>query len=100
MGFTVILSKPVLVPMQDVDFLGITLNSMELTATLPLRRRSHNKSQGGLLLEGGTNVHALAVFIDLTVASDPAVTLVPLEYKFIRDYQKQGIPTKQRHLRF
>ncbi|XP_045127706.1 uncharacterized protein LOC123514122 [Portunus trituberculatus] len=82
-GLTVNLSKSVLVPMQEVEFLGILLNSLEMTATLPLRRKDGIKKQDGLLLKGDTTLYDLAAFIGLAVASDPAVTLAPLRYKYL-----------------
>ncbi|KAK3881370.1 hypothetical protein Pcinc_014187 [Petrolisthes cinctipes] len=82
-GLTVNLNKSVLVPTQEIEFLGITLNSLNMTATLPSRRRNNIKEQGSLLLKGGTSLHALAVFTGLTVASEPAVTLAPLRYKYL-----------------
>ncbi|KAK4303876.1 hypothetical protein Pmani_024127 [Petrolisthes manimaculis] len=82
-GLTVNLNKSVLVPTQKVEFLGITLNSSDMTATLPSRRRHSIKKHGNLLLKGDTSLHALAVFIGLTVASEPAVTLAPLRYKYL-----------------
>lgn len=54
-----------------------------MTATLPSRRRNNIKEQGSVLLKGGTRLHALALFIGLTVASEPAVTLAPLRYKYL-----------------
>lgn len=82
-GLTINVNKSVLVPSQKVDFLGITLNSSNMTATLPSRRRDRIKQQGSSLLKGGTSLHALAVFIGLAVASGPAVTLAPLRYKYL-----------------
>lgn len=38
-GLTINVNKFVLVPSQKVEFLGITLNSSNMTATLPSRKR-------------------------------------------------------------
>lgn len=94
-GLAVNLNKSVLVPTQEIEFLGITLNSSNMTATLHSRKRNNSKEQGSLLLKGGTSLHALAVFIGLTVASEPAMTLAPLRYRYLEIVRnKEFVKTK------
>lgn len=83
LGLTINVQKSVLDPTQVVEFLGIVLNSVSMTATLPRRRREHIKAQGRLLLQAGVTLHDLASFIGMTVASNPAVELAPLRYKYL-----------------
>ena len=66
-----------------MEFLGVLLNSWDITATLPSRKKEHIKEQSLLLLKKDTTLHDLASFIGLTVASDPAVELAPLRYKYL-----------------
>ena len=40
---TVNINKSVLVPTHEVEFLGIILNSVSMTATLPFRKKEHSK---------------------------------------------------------
>lgn len=84
-GLTVNLNKSVLVPTQEIEFLGITLNSSNMTANLPSRRRNNIKEQG-LLIKGDTCLHAVAAFIGLTCSdfSSPKIQI-------LRDCQEQEI---------
>lgn len=83
LGLTIHVQKSVLTPTQEVEFLGVVFNSTNMTATLPFRRREHIKEQGRLLLKGLVTLHDLSSFIGMAVASDPAVELAPLRYKYI-----------------
>lgn len=82
-GLTINVKKSVLTPTQEVEFLGIILNSVTMTATLPSRRKERIKTQGLRLLNKNPTLHDLAVFIGLAVASDSAVPLAPLRYKYL-----------------
>lgn len=59
------MSRNLLTPTQEVEFLGIILNSVTMTATLPSRRKERIKTQGLRLLNKNPTLHDLAVFIDL-----------------------------------
>lgn len=65
-------------PTQEV-FLGVILISADMTAA----RKEHIKAQGWLLLKREAAFLDLSSFIGLTVASDPAVELAPLRYKYL-----------------
>lgn len=82
-GLTVNVKKSVLFPTQEVEFLGIILNSVTMTASLPSRRKESIKAHGLSLLRGGSTLHDLAAFIGLAVASEAAVNLAPLRYKYL-----------------
>ena len=83
LGLTINVQKSVLTPTQEIEFLGIVLNSVSMTATLPVRRRERIKQQGKFLLREGITLRDLAIFIGLAVASTPAVPLAPLKYKYL-----------------
>ena len=91
LGLTVNVDKSVLIPTHEVEFLGIILNSVSMTATLPSRKRDRIKEQGLCLLKGEVTLHALASFIGLTVASAPAVNLAPLRYKYLEIIRNKGL---------
>ena len=91
LGLTVNVNKSVLVPTHEVEFLGIILNSVTMTATLPFRKKQHIEKQGLLLLGGEVTLHALASFIGLAVASAPAVSLAPLTYKYLEIIRNNGL---------
>jgi len=82
-GLTINVQKSILEPTQEVEFLGVILNSRDMTSKLPSHRREHIKEQGLLLLKKEVTLHDLASFVGLTVASDPAVELAPLRYKYL-----------------
>ena len=90
-GITVNVRKSVLTPTQEVEFLGITLNSVNMSATLPSRRKESIKSQGLRLLKKDPTLHDLAVFIGLAVASDSAVNLARLSYKYLEIVRNQEL---------
>lgn len=83
LGITINIRKSVLTPSQEVEFLGVLLNSASMTATLPTRRMERIKQQGELLLRQNIILRDLATFIGLAVASTPAVQLAPLRYKYL-----------------
>ena len=84
LGLTVNPHKSVLEPTQEIEFLGVILNSVDMTATLTPRRKKHIKAQGSLLLNKDViSLLELSSFIGMAVASDPAVELAPLRYKYL-----------------
>ena len=91
LGLTVNVNKSVLVPTHEVEFLGIILNSVSMTAILPFRKKERIKKQGLLLLGGEVTLLALASFIGLAVASAPAVSLASLRYKYLEIIRNNGL---------
>lgn len=91
LGLTVQVKKSVLVPTQVVEFLGIVLDSVSMSATLPPRRKERIKSQGAVLLQGDPSIHDLASFVGLAVASEPAVNLAPLRYKYLEIVKNENL---------
>lgn len=83
LGLTVNLDKSVLTPTQEIVFLGVILNSVDMTATLTPRKKECIKAQGLFLLNRDVSLLALSSFIGMVVASDPAVELAPLRYKYL-----------------
>lgn len=91
LGLTINVHKSVLEPCQQVEFLGIVLDSSNMVATLPLRRRLRIKHQGELLLRQAVTVQDLASFIGLAVAATPAVQLAPLRYKYLEILRNRAL---------
>ena len=83
LGLTINVKKLVLEPTTTVKFLGVLLNSSNMTATLPFCRRERIKQQDKLLLRRKVTLQELASFIGLAVASVPAVQLASLRYKYL-----------------
>ena len=83
LGLTVNPKKSVLFPTQEIEFLGVILNSEVMTSTLTSRKKDRIKAQGLLLLDGVVSLHSRSSFIGMAVASDPAVELAPLRYKYL-----------------
>ena len=59
------------------------LNSTDMTAALPSVRKERIKAQDRLLLNKEVTLLELPSFIALTVASDPAVELAQIIYKYL-----------------
>ena len=59
------------------------LNSTDMTAALPSVRKERIKAQDRLLLKKEVTLLELPSFIALTVASDQAVELVQIIYKYL-----------------
>ncbi|MPC59024.1 hypothetical protein E2C01_053039 [Portunus trituberculatus] len=70
-------------PIQEVGFLGVVLNSVDITTTLAYHRKKRIKKQGLQLLRGDITLHDLASFNGLAMAAKPAVKLPPLRYKYL-----------------
>ena len=90
-GLTVNVKKSVLFPTQEVEFLGLILNSVTMTASLPSRRKESIKAHGLRLLHGASTLRDLAAFIGLAVASEAAVNLAPLRYKYLEIVRNQAL---------
>lgn len=91
LGLTVNVKKSVLDPTREIEFLGVLFNSVNMTATLPQRKKDCIKDQGISLLKEDISLHSLASFIGLTVAAAPAVSLAPLRYKYLEIVRNQGL---------
>ena len=83
LGLTVNLTKSSLTPTQEVEFLGVILNSVAMTTTLTSRKKERIRAQGLWLLNEVVSLGELSTFIGMAVASDPAVELAPLRYKYL-----------------
>ena len=91
LGLTVNVRKSVLEPTQKVTFLGVVLDSVSMTVTLPSCRKERIKDQGLVLLKDNVTLQDLASFIGLAVASAPAVELAPLRYRYLEILRNQGL---------
>lgn len=83
LGLTINTQKSVLEPTQEIEFLGVILNTVDMTATLTPRRTDIIKAQRLLQLKDHVTLHKLSSFIGITMASDPAMELGPLRYKYL-----------------
>ena len=84
LGLTVNMSKSVLTPVQSVQFLGVILDSVSMTVTLPGGKISKIKKLGATLLSRNVcAIHDLASFIGQVVFAGIAVPQAPLRYKYL-----------------
>ncbi len=82
LGLTVHLDKSVLHPVQEIEYLGVVLNSKSMTVSLSQRKKDKIVNLGLQLLDQKkVTVQDLSVFIGNVVAAEPAVLHAPLHYK-------------------
>ena len=84
LGLTVNMSKSVLVPVQVIHFLGVILDSVTMTITLPAEKVAKIKTLGATLLRRDvSSIQDLASFIGQVVFAGIAVPQAPLRYKYL-----------------
>lgn len=89
LGFTVNYLKSVLVPSQQMEFLGSLVNSLDLSLSLPRDkiRKIQSKCQD-LLNTPVTTVRELSKFLGLLSSSIQAVFPAPLHYRYLQQANK------------
>ncbi|XP_067021506.1 uncharacterized protein [Acropora muricata] len=81
-GFVIHPEKSVLIPTQELEFLGFLLNSISMTIRLPPSKAAHVKSAcENLLSETKVTIRELAHVIGLLVSSLPGVQFGRLHYR-------------------
>ena len=81
-GFVIHPEKSVLIPTQELEFLGFLLNSISMTIRFPLSKAAHVKSAcENLLLKTKVTIRELAHVIGLLVSSLPGVQFGRLHYR-------------------
>ena len=84
LGLTIHMSKSVLIPLQVIEFLGVILDSVNMTVTLPAGKITKIKNLGkSLLRKQMTSILELASFIGQVVFASIAVPQAPLRYKYL-----------------
>lgn len=82
LGFVIHPDKSVLIPTQELEFLGFLLNSISMTIRLPPSKAAHVKSAcENLLLKTKVTVRELAHVIGFLVSSLPGVQFGRLHYR-------------------
>ena len=82
LGFVIHPEKSVLIPTQELEFLGFLLNSISMTIQLPPSKAAHVKSAcENLLLKTKVTIRELAHVIGLLVSSLPGVQFGRLHYR-------------------
>ena len=82
LGFVIHPEKSVLIPTQELEFLGFLLNSISMTIRLPPLKAAHVKSVcDNLLLKTKVTIRELAHVIGLLVSSLPGVQFGRLHYR-------------------
>ena len=85
LGFTVNYQKSILVPSQQMEFLGSLVNSINLTLSLPRDKIRKIQSKCQDLLETPvTTVRELSKFLGLLSSSIQAVFPAPLHYRYLQ----------------
>ena len=92
LGFTVNYLKSVLVPSQQMEFLGSLVNSLDLSLSLPRDkiRKIQSKCQD-LLNTPVTTVRELSKFLGLLSSSIQAVFPAPLHYRYLQQAKNSVI---------
>lgn len=82
-------------PTQEIEFLGVILTSVDMTATLPLRRTQHTKAQGFLILN--KDVVSLFELASFWYGSSlwSYCELAPLRYKCLAVIRRKGLARYQ-----
>ena len=82
LGFVIHPEKSVLIPTQELEFLGFLLNSISMTIRLPPSKAAHVKlACENLLLKTKVTIRELAHVIGLLVSSLPGVQFGRLHYR-------------------
>jgi len=99
LGFRMLEKKCVLKPAQEMEFLGYTINSKEMTFSVPRKKvRNLRKEAGRLINRPTTTPRQVACFVGRIVAHSLALTpaklktrsLMKTKNEFIRRYKKKG----------
>ena len=92
LGFIVHPEKSMLVPSQTVQYLGVIINSCDMTVTLTEERKASLLSACDQLLRAGrVTIQDLAKMIGKIVASFPAVKFGPLHYRHLEGCKKAAL---------
>ena len=92
LGFTINVGKSNLIPSQRIEFLGYDLNSKDMSATLPERKCEWICELGYRILTPAlVRIRDLASFIGTVVATEHAVPLAALRYKYLEIVRNDGL---------
>lgn len=88
MGFTIHPEKSVLVPVQEISFLGFLINSKKMTISLPSDKAKEIKDLGSkLTIKYEIQIRELAKLKGKMDAASPAVQHAPLRYRNIEIFK-------------
>ena len=88
LGFTIHPEKSVLVPVQEISFLGFLINSKKMTISLLPDKAKEIKDLGSkLTIKYEIQIRELAKLIGKMVAASPAVQHAPLRYRNIEIFK-------------
>lgn len=94
LGFTVNYLKSVLVPSQQMEFLGSLVDSVNLSLSLPRDKIRKIQSNCQLLLDNPvTSVRELSKFLGLLSSSIQAVFPAPLHYRYLQQAKNAVLKT-------
>ena len=94
LGLTINLAKSVLLPTRSIEYLGVVINSVDMTVTLTPRKQ--NKIAGladALLKKSVVTIQELAAFLGNLVAADVAIVNGPLHYKDLEIVRNNALST-------
>ena len=96
LGFTVNYLKSVLVPSQQMEFLGSLVDSVNLSLSLPRNKIRKIQSNCQLLLENPvTSVRELSKFLGLLSSSIQAVFPAPLHYRYLQQAENAVLKSRK-----
>ena len=96
LGFVANYPKSVLIPSQEIEFLGFIVNSLNLSLSLPTDKIKKVRQNCQRLLDNPVvTVRELAKFLGLLSASVQAVFPAPLNYRYLQ-HAKNSVLKKQK----
>ena len=85
LGFIINVSKSVLVPTKQLDFLGFSINTSVMSITLPPAKAAEIRQEASRLLKlPSVQIKSLACLLGKLVATRPAVFIAPLHYRALQ----------------
>jgi len=96
LGFVVNVSKSVLIPTTQIDFLGFSINTNTMTIALPPTKVAEIlKETSHLLQQPSVSTMALMRLLGKLVATKPAVPTAPLHYRALQSVKIAAIHAHQ-----
>ena len=90
LGFTIHLTKSVVIPNQIMSFLGFSLNSINMTIQ-PTQKKSEDiiSSCSQILNKKDTTIRDLSIIVGKLIAVEPGNKVAPVFYKRIENYKNK-----------
>ena len=98
LGFLINIKKSVLEPTQFIEFLGIEINSLEMTLQLPQEKKNQIVTQcQGLLEKSNVTIRELTRLVGRLSSTAVAILPAPLQYRAIQRQQIAELANKKNY---